>query len=68
MIITFDDGKCAVYSASLLHATYPHAEHVRMDVDDEQTLEVIDESSKQKREPLIEGKRCSTDALALGWG
>jgi hypothetical protein len=26
VIITFDDGKCAVYSASLLHATLGQAE------------------------------------------
>jgi hypothetical protein len=28
VIITFDDGKCALYSASLLHATFPQAEQV----------------------------------------
>ena len=28
VIITFDDGKCAVYSAALLHATLPQAEQV----------------------------------------
>ena len=28
VIITFEDGKCAVYSASLLHAMFSQAEEV----------------------------------------
>ena len=28
VIITFDDGKCAVYSAALLYATFPQADEV----------------------------------------
>jgi hypothetical protein len=28
VIITFDDGKCAVYSASLLYANFPQAQEV----------------------------------------
>jgi hypothetical protein len=32
VIITFDDGKCAVYSASLLHVILPQAEEVN-DID-----------------------------------
>ncbi|WP_263385623.1 hypothetical protein [Granulicella arctica] len=28
VIIAFEDGKCAVYSAALLYATFSHAEHV----------------------------------------
>jgi hypothetical protein len=29
VIITFDDGKCALYSASLLHVTFSQAEEVK---------------------------------------
>jgi hypothetical protein len=32
VIITFDDGKCAVYSTSLLHDTLPQAEAVKVPV------------------------------------
>lgn len=28
VLIAFDDGQCAVFSASLLHATIPQAEQV----------------------------------------
>jgi hypothetical protein len=29
IIITFADGKCALYSASLLHGTFPQAEELK---------------------------------------
>lgn len=34
VIITFDDGQCAVFSASLLHAALPQAELLPDDPDD----------------------------------
>ena len=46
VIITFDDGKCAVYSASLLHTTYPYAEYVCTDAYDEEALGVLDVPSR----------------------
>jgi hypothetical protein len=37
IIVMFDDGKCALYSASLLHATLPQAhEFARSEWKDEQ--------------------------------
>jgi hypothetical protein len=35
VIITFDDGKCALYSAALLHETFTQAENVPDEVEDE---------------------------------
>jgi hypothetical protein len=29
VIITFDDGKCAVFSAALLHATFSQAKEIK---------------------------------------
>jgi len=37
VIITFDDGRCAVYSALLLHNTFPQATEVK-DSDTEEDL------------------------------
>ena len=36
VLVTFEDGRCALYSASLLHATLPQAEQLW---DDEKDLE-----------------------------
>jgi hypothetical protein len=34
VIITFDDGKCAVYSATLLRTIFPQADEVMEDSDE----------------------------------
>jgi hypothetical protein len=36
VVITFDDGKCAVYSAALLYAMFPQADRVDESYLDEQ--------------------------------
>jgi hypothetical protein len=35
IIVTFEDGRCAIYSASLLYAAFPHAEEVVESEDEE---------------------------------
>jgi hypothetical protein len=35
IIVTFDDGKCGVYSAALLYATFSQAEQVMESEDEE---------------------------------
>jgi hypothetical protein len=35
VIITFDDGKCAIYSASLLYATFDQATLVEVEDEEE---------------------------------
>jgi hypothetical protein len=34
VVITFEDGRCAIYSASLLYETLPQAQAVEPEVDD----------------------------------
>jgi hypothetical protein len=35
VVVTFDDGRCAVYSVSLLYTTLPQAEEVPEPMDEE---------------------------------
>ena len=41
VIITFDDGRCALYSASLLNSIYPQAEPLLDDSADEDSVELV---------------------------
>jgi len=52
IVITFDDDKCAVYSAGLLYALYPDAQQVSALMEPD-TAASIPESTNQVPEPKI---------------